>query len=333
MPAPMRRWLSASIWAALSGWGCSNPRLSDGVADGATLIRVTASAFVGSVTCVRGASGALQSYVVKLQRVDAAGQLADGGVANGDLQISPPVPCDRAVLFPALPERGYAAEISGFDQPIAASEASSVVPRWTSICGRGGGVLDAGLDPLAPIQAVRSATVPLRGCTPFDGGGLETSRLLVDTQGALGALRCGPAPGQVAFFEARLESSSARAACGQPLSLAVTGPASFQTLDLTAFEASFDAGVPGAPDAGAQPVAGEPLDAGSLADAALDAATPEDGTPGSAPDAGGAPPAPDGGALSPELVGIARWRTQCVGRSLPGVLNPTTCDPLVSIDP
>jgi hypothetical protein len=332
MPAPMRRWLSASIWAALSGWGCSDPRLIDGVADGATLIRVAPSAFVGSVACVQGASGALQSYAVKLQRVDAAGQLADGGLANGDLQISPPVPCDRAVVFPALPDRSYAAEISGYDQAITEAEASTVAPRWTSICGRGGGVPDAGLDPLGPIQAVRSATVPLRGCTQFENGGSEASRLLVDTTGALGALRCGAATGQVAFFEARLQSSSARAACGQPLSLPVTGPAAFQTLDLTAFEASFDAGVPGGPDAAAQPGPVEPLDAGSVGDAALDAATSDPGSPGSGPDAGGAT-APDGGAISPELVGVARWRTQCIGRSLPGVANPTTCDPLVPIDP
>jgi len=329
----MRRWLSASIWAALSGWACSDPQLTDSVADGPTLIRVSPGAFVGSVACVPGASGALQSYVVRLQRVDATGQPADGGVANGDLQVSPPVPCDRAVVFPALPDRDYAADISGFDQAITEAELDSVVPRWSSVCGLGGGVPDAGRDPLAPTQAVRSAIVPLRGCVPFGNVTSGASQLLVDTSGALGELRCGTAPGQVAFFEAQLGSSSARAACGQPLSLPVTGPAIYQTLDLTAFEASFDGGIP-APDAAAPPIPIEPLDAGLPADAASNAGTPEAGGAGSLPDAGPTPIPPlDGGTTSPELVGVARWRTQCIGRSLPGVVNPTTCAPLAPIDP
>jgi hypothetical protein len=328
MPAPMRCWLRAGIWAVLSGLGCSEARLVDALTDGPTLIRVAPGTFTGSVACARGATGALQSYVVSLVRLDQNGQPADAGYA-GDQQISPPVPCEEAVVFPVLANGVYAADISGFDRDIRADEVGTAVPRWTSSCGRGGGAVDAGVDPFAPTQAIRSAIVPLRGCVPFGQGSVVSpGRLVVDTTGALGRLSCGTGAGQVAFFEASLDGQRYRARCGDRFTVAVSGSPRFRTLELTGFEAALDG------DGGVVPSPPTPdtLDAG-VADAA-DAGDAATVAPPAALDAASSSPAeiaPDGGTLAPVYAGTPRWRASCVGRSLAGIDSPTTCEPLAPL--
>jgi hypothetical protein len=336
----MRRWLSAYGLAALSVGACGDTRLVDGFSEGQTRIRLAPAAFVGAVPCLRGATGALHNYVARLQQVDADGQVVgvDGGASTA--LVSAPVPCDRAVLFPAVAGQRYAAEILGFDRDLTEAEASDAAPRWRAVCGQGSGSagLDAGVDPLAPTIAVRGSTVSLRGCTTFSEltPGTGRSRLAIDVDSALGELSCGSGPGRVGFLRASLGSSQAFALCGQPLVLDVDGPARYHTVTLTGFELGPDAGV-ALPDGG---MSGPPdvLDAGpEPTDAALDAGPAEAGVaPGTAPpdaavsiDSG----LSDGGLPDPTFVGTPRWQSECLGRSLPGITSVATCEALEPLTP
>jgi hypothetical protein len=333
----MRRWLSPCVVAALSLGGCSTARLADGFAEaGQTRIRVSPRDFVGQVPCVQGAEGALQSYTVTLRQVSSDGQqtpVPDGGVST-DL-VSPPVACDRAVFFPALAYRYYAATISGFDRLITEAEVGSATPRWVAECGAGGDA--TGGSGLAPTRAQLGLTVPLQGCTSFSDGnpGPGGSRLNVDVAAALGTLHCGSGPGEVAFFEARLGTLRKSVPCGQALVFNVSGPARYHSIELTGFELGPDAGVtpapvqPGAPDGGPLPP-----DAG-LPAAATDAGAGDAGpiVPAAGllvdPDAGSG----DAGSSAVGLAGTARWRTQCLGRSVPGVVTSADCAPLQPLAP
>lgn len=305
----------------LSGsFGCGEPRLVGGFADSATLIRVTPDVFTGSVECARGVEGALQTYTVQLQRLGPGGQIIDGGLEN-DVQVSPPAPCDRAVVFPAIAGQPYAATISGFDRVPTPDELAALEPRWTASCGFGSGALDAGVDPLAPTVALQSTTVPLRGCTQFDAPGSATAQLDIDVATALGPLRCGTEPGSVAYVEARLGSTLRRAACGAPLRLPVaTATSRFVTVTLTGYEA-----LPGAM---------EPEDSGVVeVDAAADASALDAGPS----DAGFTPPPADAGRLDAgiplEGSGVPRWATECVGRVLPAATSSAVCEPFASLAP
>lgn len=321
MQGQLRWWL----WIASAlACGCSDARLLDGFGEGQTRLRVVPDAFVGDVPCVRDSPGGLQHYVVQLQELPLAGAPADAGPA---ISVSPPTPCDRAVVFPAIPGRAYAAEISGFDVP--ASEVASAMPRWLATCGRGSGVpADAGIDPFEPTIAVGGATVPLRGCTTFAGPPALAARLRVDVQSALGtALRCGGAPGEVAFVEGVLESQRRRTACDQELVFDVADPGRFHSVALTglALLSDPDAGL----DAGATPAPVAPADA---AEGGLDAQA--DADPGDAHAAGSLDGAlPLDAAVAPEPATRARWQTRCLGRSAPGVTSTATCDPFVPLAP
>jgi hypothetical protein len=325
----MKRWLSACVLAA--PWACSDARLVDGFVEGQTRIRLSPSEFVGELPCRPGTAGALQSYVARLHQVDSSGQVADppdGGVSTA--QTSRLAPCNRAMLFPAVPTQSYAAEILAFDRDIGEGEALTVEPRWRATCGFGDTAgADAGRDMYAPTVAQRGLTVPLRGCTLLGEGApvQGASRLLVDVPGALGPLQCGQGAGVVGFVEAVLGVSRQSVLCGEPLVVEVAGPARYHTLTLTGFEVSADAGVP-APEAGAPSVAPDASlpEAGVGSDAGLDAAV---GT------VNGSPPADaavlDAGIPDIGWVGIPRWRTQCIGRSLPGIVSTATCDPFVPL--
>lgn len=338
MPAAMKRplgWppetisqreMAAVLLSILTLWGCSDARLLDGFSEGQTKIRVSPEAFIGDVPCARGAAGGLERYVVQLQ--DVSGGSADAGVES---ITSPPVPCDRSVIFAAVPLRLYAADILGFDRVIEPEDVGSVEPRWSATCGRGDPTLpgDAGVDPFAPTQAARGQTVPLRGCTLF-GGAASITELVVDVAGALGDLRCGDQPGEVASIEGVLEGARRRASCGERLAFTITRPGRFHTIELYGYTLLGDGGTPGIIDAGplepapdasstdAGPDAGEPdaaTDAAtsSAADAALDAAGGEAGVP-----------APSGEPV---------WRTRCTGRSLAGLSRTAACEPFVRIAP
>lgn len=325
MPAAMKQMPRWAPWLLLPcSWACSDARLLDGFAEGQTRIRVLPEAFIGDVPCLRDTPGALQFYTVQLELLDPGA----GADAGRDISSSPPVPCDRAVIFPAIGGRLYAADILGFDVEEAAVATSP--SRWSAACGRGGGSPpDAGLDPLAPTEAVPGVTVPLRGCTSFGAPSSMASRLAVDVQSALGALRCGNAPGEVAFLEGDLEGARRRVACNEPLVFDISAPGRFHTLVLTGFELLADAGAPSDAAPPIPPLL--PADAG--ADAGGDAEPSDAGAPAEPLDAGSNPDGGFNGGASPEPPSRARWRTQCVGRSAGGVTRIATCDPFAPLNP
>jgi hypothetical protein len=330
----MRRRLGPLALLALLGSACGEPRLLDGFAEGQqqTRIRVRPSEFVGSVGCERGVNGGLQSYIARLQEVDP-NAAPDAGFTT--LYTTGAVPCDEAVIFPALAGRLYGGEIYGFDTA-AATEADIGSARWSAVCGRGqpgDAPGDAGLDPYRPTLSELGATVPLRGCTSFSGGAGEAlPRLVIDTASALGALQCGNGPGQVFALRGTLEGETQTALCQEPLVFTAPAANRYYTIQLTGLAAdgasggdagsgdaaSGDAGSGGTgiTDAGttAPPPVPAPLDAGV------------DASAGDALDASVVPPADAGAAPPPD--GIPRWQTSCVGRAVAGATAPAVCDPL-----
>jgi hypothetical protein len=327
MSAAMKRGLGPLVLMALSGWACGETRLVESFAEGQTRIRLEPSEFVGSVTCRRGTPGALQEYMVRFQELDRTAP-RDAGFSTAF--TSGAAACDQAVMFTPLAGTFYGAEIFGFDRPI--NEADLRVPnlaRWRATCGHGqppvnaaGMVVipDAGLDPLRPTLALRGFVVPMRGCTLFEGDTSGATELLVDQASALGSLSCGQGAGEVVGFEATLGGSRSAAACGQPLVFVVPATETYHTIELTGLTLAGDGGaaapvadaqapIPPAPiaDASSDASVTDPLDAG--AEAALDAAATD-------------------AAVVPPVAGVPRWRTQCVGRSLPGLRTSAVCDPL-----
>jgi hypothetical protein len=323
MSAAMMRRFGPLALVALQGWACGETRLIDGFAEGQTRIRLVPSEFVGSVPCQKGTPGALQSYVVRLQLLTRPTE-ADAGATTAF--TSGPVPCDQAVVFPAIPAQFYAAEIRGFDRALTEAEALVVDPRWTAFCGKGRPTIgDAGLDPYRPTYALRGVTVAMRGCTSFDGsspGGAD--QIVVDQASALGDRRCGQAAGEVASFQATLAGVTRIALCGDPLVFDVAGPERYHTIQLTGFGLDGDAGI--SLDAGTPTPLPPPGVPPELPDASTDAGEALDATASvpAAPDA----PTDAGSSALTAPVGIARWRTECVGRSLPGVAASAYCDPL-----
>jgi hypothetical protein len=324
MSAAMIRRLGPVVLVALQGWACGEPRLLAGFSEGLTRLRLAPTEFVGSVPCRKDTPGALRAYVAQIHEVTPGG--ADGGSAT--VFTSGAVPCDQAVMVPAVPTRWYAAAVFGYDDTVSDAELSPNNARWTATCGRGTAFNgDAGLDPYRPTLAQRGLTVPMRSCTSFFGGGDGASQLVVDQLGALGALSCGLGAGEVSAFRGTLDGISRTAACGEPLVFDVAGVERYHTIELVAFEASADAGPT---DAAPPPPDGPPvvppdasLDAGDALDGGLPVLPP---VPVPSGDAGSSDAGP------PLLVlGEPRWRTQCVGRSLPGVASPAFCDPLVAL--
>jgi hypothetical protein len=330
MSAAMKRWFGGCLMAASVAVGCGESRLIDDVNDGPTRIAFRPELFRGDVPCRRGSPGALHSYVVNLHQASDVLEPNDAGLPLPPGLTSIPVACDRSVLFTVVAGRFYKALIYGFDRPVTAEEADTVEPRWTSSCGvvdSDQSAPDAGRDPNGPTLAILYQTVPMIGCTPFAvGSNEEPARLVVDQAGALGELRCGSGPGEVSRLEAVLDGNRISAACGSELAFVLQGPAEFHTIELTGFEAV--AG-PGESDAGALDAsAPDPSDAG--ADAATLPPSGDGGAEAGAGDAGspgtGLPPS-DAGTTTD----VPRWRSQCVGQSLPGVTSTATCDPLAPL--
>jgi hypothetical protein len=323
MSAAMMRRFGPLALVALQGWACGETRLLDGFSEGQTRLRLAPSEFVGSVPCQKGTPGALQSYVVRLQELDRPFE-EDAGVTTAF--TSGPVPCDQAVLFPSSATRFYRAEIQGFDRAVTETEVQTVEPRWTASCGRGRPtVADAGLDPYRPTLSLRGVTVAMRGCTSFDGLPVGSAgQLVVDQASALGERRCGQSAGEIASFQGTLDGVSRVALCGEPLIFDVTGADRYHTIQLTAFGLDGDGGT--VLDAGLPPPALPPPAApATLPDASADAGDPLDASASEPPPAAEA--ALDAGAPTGP-VGVPRWRTECVGRSLPGVATSAYCDEL-----
>ena len=317
----MRRRLGPLALLALLGSACGEPRLVEGFAsEGQTRIRLVPSEFVGGVPCQRDVAGALQTYIALLQDMNPNAP-PDASVTTA--YSTGPVPCDQAVLFPAVAGRLYGAEIYGFDSDTP-SEEDLGSARWSALCGRGRPSFepsDAGLDPYRPTVATRGFTVPLRGCQTFSGGpGEPQPRLVVDTASALGSLRCGTGSGEVYALRGTLEGVTRVALCEEPLVFDAPVPNRYYTIELTGLAADGDAGAP-VTDAGA-PSAG---DAGGLPlDASVDAAL------GDAFDASASSPVADSrdAGATPEPSGTPRWETSCIGRALAGATAPAVCEPL-----
>lgn len=321
MWAAMMRRLGPLVLVALQGWACGETRLIDGFSEGLTRLRLAPSEFIGSVPCRKDTPGALRAYVAQIHEVTGGG--ADGG--SSTVFTSGAVPCDQAVMVPAAATRFYAAEVYGYDDSVSDAEMTRSNARWTATCGRGNAFNgDAGLDPYRPTFSQRGFTVPMRGCTSFFGGGDGASQLVVDQLGALGTRRCGLGAGEVSSFRGTLEGVSRTAACGQPLVFDVAGVERYHTIELVGFEAPADAGPT---DASTPPPDGPPV---ALLDASIDAGDALDGGLPTAPLPPGDAGVSDAGP--PVLVlGEPRWRTRCIGRSLPGVASPAFCDPLVPL--
>ena len=327
----MMRWLGPCILAAWASLGCGQSRLLDTLTTQDTRLRLVPESFRGNVPCAKGAPGALQVYVAHFEEVSESALQPDAGLRR---VTSDPVPCDRAVVLDdVLPGIAYVADVYGFDRAVTESEPALEQARWTASCGRGSGTSapDAGLG--GPTRAVYGALVAMTGCTTFSGAGSDGTSLVVDQAGALGSLRCGTGPGQVSRLEGVLEGTRVSAACGAPLAFALPAAARYYAIELTAYEASPSSTSAPPPADGA---VADPLDA-SVPDAtAADAtAAAVDAAPEAELDAG-APPAPgQAGDAGPsdagQDLGIARWRSQCAGTSLPGVSSVATCDPLQAI--
>jgi hypothetical protein len=311
--------LALMVWYGFASLACGESRLLDGFTEGQTRLRLVPSEFTGNVVCEKGAPGALQAYVVRLETL--LGSEVDAGLETAF--TSGPVPCDQAVLFATIGGRMYSAEVFGFDTAVPATGDVSLA-RWTSVCGRGRAsraVSDAGLDPLRPTLSLRGATVPLRGCTPFggDADGEGASQLLVDQASALNGRACGPGADEVYAFQATLGGQTRLARCGEPLSFVVDRADRYYRIALTALQA----GAVTAPSDGGvtSPPASSPPDGGF--DASVDPLDASASEPAPAPGDGGSSDA--GG---PVVGGVPRWRTECIGRALPGVTVPAYCDPL-----
>jgi hypothetical protein len=318
----MMRWLGPCILATWASLGCGQSRLLDTLTDQDTRVRLAPESFRGSVPCSKNAPGALQMYVVHFEEVSESAQMPDAGLRR---VTSDPVPCDRGVVLDADPGVAYVADVYGFDRAVTESPPALDQARWTASCGRGSGssAPDAGL--AGPTRAVYGAQVQMTGCSTFSGAGSAATSLVVDQAGALGDLRCGSGTGQVSRLEAALDGSRVSAACGAPLAFVLPAAARFYSIELTAYQAS-----PGS--VSAVPPVGAPLDA-SAPDAsdAADAAT--DAAPGVELDAG-APPeqgSDAGRSDAGQDLGVARWRSQCAGQTLPGVSSIATCEPLQAI--
>jgi hypothetical protein len=328
----MMRWFGLSVLAALASVACGESRLIDDFSVQDTRLRISPESFRGNVPCSEQAVGALQMYVATFQQLRTVAGQPDAGLLR---QTSAPVPCDRDVLLlNALAGQPYVADIYGFDHVVSDPDVAEA--RWTASCGRGGGdgPPDAGRG--GPTLPVYGATVPMTGCTFFgsdlaSGGG---TRLVVDQAGALGRLHCGAGPGEVSSFSGILDGASVSARCGAPLAFAPPSVARYYTIELTAYEAlpsagpaaggsadALDASLPAAGDAAVGDAAAG--DAGGVDASVLDAGA--GAGPGEPQDAGGA----DAGVPP----GIARWRSQCVGRALPGATALASCDPLVALPP
>ena len=332
----MKRRLGPLALLALLGSACGEPRLLEGFTEGQTRLRLVPSQFIGSVACERGVNGALQTYAALLQELPFNSTSApDAGFTT--VYSTGPVPCDQAVIFPAIAGRQYGAEIYGFDRALTGDVDLSTA-RWSALCGRGRPSTvfsDAGLDPYRPTVAGRSVTTPLRGCMSFsDATRGAPTQLVVDTASAPGGLKCGDGPGEVFALRGTLQGETRSARCDAPLVFDVPTPNRYYTIELTGLAADGDAGAT-LGDAGAVPADAAPapapgpsaaLDASAdaSADDALDASV---GAP--SPDASGAP----GPGVTPVPDGIPRWRTSCTGRALAGLTVPAVCAALSPLAP
>lgn len=222
---------------ALAPFACAEDPDDGGFIPKRTQIRVTPSAFLGSVPCHEG--GGMETYQARLIDV------TEGYEKAFALPYSKVTSCTQSLDFqyvtPASetgPAHIYIAEVVGFDRsdieqqtpasPVVVDEdGQSVVPRWTTTCwGRdgvtppdfsmGGAASDAeseagGATGDLPygVQAQTETTVVVRGCEPLeDDGEIGATNVRVDIQNSLSGLTCGTEVGEVERFTVTLSSVS-----------------------------------------------------------------------------------------------------------------------------
>jgi hypothetical protein len=229
-----------------------------------TLITLDPGQFRGALSCTD--AGPLHRYVATLYDESVSPRFA--------LPSSGPVPCSAPVSFAyVVPGHVYSAEIQAYDDAdlvplggdgsgsprmLKRSSGEPVTPRWTTSCGEvaadaGAPSVDAATDggpvgtPRGPTLSVAYVNVTIDTCLPLASTATEapaTTDIAVDPSSALGTLRCGSAPDNVARFEVVPASDAlpvSHVTCGQPAVYpGVTSGASYD-FDVEAF----------APDAGA----------------------------------------------------------------------------------
>jgi hypothetical protein len=173
-----------------------------------------------------------------------------------------------------------------------------VQPRWRASCGNPlpEGSADGGdLDFLqGPAEAFLNASVTVMGCNPFSDANTMPggTAIRIDLTDALGTLRCGNLPDQVASYQVAMRSSTAApitASCGEDVTFGSLTANQTYFFDVVAFEGVSAGADGGAVDAG--------RDAGTASDAAV----------------------------------AAHWSTSCYQRALAGVQQTAICEPLAPI--
>ncbi len=233
--------LALTTLLAFGASACSDEPQLVIVVEHPTLVEVTPHEFLGDVPCLE-AQGAMQRYVATVFDVTAD---ADAGTAeNFALPSSGPTSCTQPVAFGfVVGGHRYAAEIDGYAQsdlePLAAgsrvmvdsASGATVVPRWTTSCGREAG---------EGVLAIPETTRDVSHCQPLvDSAPPASSEAVVEVElePALGALECGVAAGDVERFEVMADSGeSASASCGESATLPGLSTGKIHELSVLAYE-------------------------------------------------------------------------------------------------
>lgn len=206
----------ASLVGALVGGACTSGGTGFVPAEVPTALAVEPTELFGTLACGT-AEGSLASYVVTFSDVTSS-------EAPFVFAVTPALPCAlsaevRDVVAGSL----YRADIAAFDRPattlrvaadgvVTDASGALVEPRWTSACG------DA-----YPTKAVEASRVVMSDCRAFEPVEelpVGPTRVRLDPTGALGALACVDAGGEVAGFELEPASGGGPSfvglACGAP---------------------------------------------------------------------------------------------------------------------
>ena len=296
-------------------WACSDDDPDESLYQPTTAVRVTPEAFLGDQAC--RTNGGLQRYQATL--VDVTGGLEGAFILPSSRVVS----CNSAISFEFV-QRGsrYMATIVAFNrsdiraqnpgsQVIVDENGKSVVADWTTTCwgddridysgfkGTGGAPADqlggsngAGGEAELGVIAYEDATTIVRGCDPLTGNGeAGPTGVTIDIEPLLLGLECGSEPGQVDSFTVYSE---------KPLE-----------------PSSADGGAGGMGGAGSGPD-------GSLGSAKCgEVLTIKNLTPSQQ------------SSFYVEVFGPGEsessWTTICVALTVPGVIVPTSCDPITDL--
>lgn len=205
-------------------WACSEEDDDDALYEAVTSVNVTPAAFLGDQAC--RTSGGLQRYQATL--IDVTAGLDEAFTLPSSRVVS----CNSAISFEFVAERHrYIATIAAFNRSdisaqnpgspvIIDGQGKSVVPDWTTTCwgddrvdyssvsGMGGAAPDemggtdgAGGELELGVIAYENATTIVRGCDPLTGDrDLGPTGVTIDIEPLLLGLECGNGPGQVDHF-------------------------------------------------------------------------------------------------------------------------------------